>query len=199
MSWTINTTADGELQKAIHAAIEAKILLFCSVSDQGPKSEGLYPANCSPSSSFLIGTATIAGQSWAWNGANDVDYIFPGTNLEVAIGDELFDRRLKKRCESGSSLATALAAGLAALVLDCVALNNAKELSLVKTHNGMKLALDAINTQHHNDKYIRVWETFDKDHDKSEKIRLRAIVDRLLSHVRGEIRHDGQKMASKQG
>ena len=140
MSWTINKTDENgtdieKLKRAISDALDENIIIFCSVSDQGPQDTGLYPANCSRSELFLIGTATIAGQAWKWNGANEVDYILPGTDLEVKIGDELFDRRLKKPLESGSSLATALAAGLAALILDSAA------LALSASFSGPKLTL----------------------------------------------------------
>ncbi|KAH6983625.1 peptidase S8/S53 domain-containing protein, partial [Ilyonectria sp. MPI-CAGE-AT-0026] len=169
MSWTISQPSDAgtiqNLVKAINEAVERGILIFCSVSNQGPHDGGMYPASCNRSNSFLIGTATISGQAWRWNGANEVDYILPGTDLEVRIGDELFDSRLQNLCESGSELATALASGLAALIMDCVALNDAAELERMRdrAHMKVKMAFDSINTWYNkrdDDKYLRVWDTF---------------------------------------
>jgi Subtilase family len=205
MSWTINRTHENattmdKLQAAISEAVNKNILLFCSVSDQGAKDPELYPANCIRDHSFLIGTATIAGQAWKWNGANDVDYILPGTDLDVKIGDELFDRRLKKLCESGSSLATALASGLAALIMDCVALYNPQDLQYVRVHAGMKRAFEAINTtRYRNDddnKYLRVWDTFGlalRDEKKSGRRILGGVVTRLLLHAKELVVADPQK------
>jgi subtilase family protein len=196
MSWTINKTEENadameKLKGAVNEAIKEKILLFCSVSDQGAKDEEIYPANCNRQDSFLIGSATITGKSWKWNGANEVDYILPGTDLEVKIGDELFDRHLKRLCESGSSLATALASGLAALILDCVALRTPKDIHYLREPKGMKRAFGAINTNQYanadDNKYLRVWDTFGRalrDEKMDERESLGLVVTKLLLHAK---------------
>lgn len=200
MSWTIDNINDTatvqNLTTAINEAVERGILIFCSASDQGPNDTALYPADCNRDNSFLIGTATASGQAWKWNGASHVDYILPGKDLDVQIGDDLFDQRLERVCESGSSLATALASGLAALVLDCVVLNDSSELEFFKggkrsrAKTNMVHVFESINNQrYHNrddDKYLRVWETFGLALRKSDADRLRFVVDGLMSRVRRE-------------
>ncbi|RSL53148.1 hypothetical protein CEP54_010537 [Fusarium duplospermum] len=200
MSWTISQTANPaaiqDLVTAINCAVQNGILIFCSVSDQGPRDTGQYPARCNRDNSFLIGTATISGQAWRWNGTNDVDYILPGTDLDVQIHDDLFDSRLRNIYESGSSLATALASGLAALILDCIALYNVKDLALMTdnahAHARMKMALNSISpalrsSNRDDDKYLHVWDTFGKaleDDRTRDRVKLKFVVDTLMSRVR---------------
>jgi hypothetical protein len=75
---------------------------------------------------FKIGAATEDGTVWKWVGElSDVDFIFPGHN----VVKERYTEAPLESCKTltGSSVATAIAAGLAALVLYCVqlgALNN---------------------------------------------------------------------------
>ncbi|KAH6851063.1 hypothetical protein B0I37DRAFT_373102 [Chaetomium sp. MPI-CAGE-AT-0009] len=200
MSFTINQPSDQatiqSLVEAINKAVEKGILIFCSVSDQGPHDSGAFPAHCNRSNSFLIGTATVAGRAWKWNGANEVDYILPGTDLEIKIGDDLFDSRLKNLCESGSSLATALASGLAALILDCVVLKDVDEFERMqdRAHQKMKMAFDSINMLRYNnrddDKYLRVWDTFGQalsDSRKKDDEKLGLVVDGLMARVRKDV------------
>jgi len=146
MSWTINETprnkeAIGLLKGAIYDAEKAGILLFCSVSDQGVKKNMAYPASLS-NVVFRIGAATAYGDTWKWVGTDeaDVDFILPGTRLRVDTRDPVVKN--VKPC-SGSSLATALAAGLAAVVLDCVAINDPAELNLLRSRANMKMAFES--------------------------------------------------------
>ncbi|RSL99034.1 hypothetical protein CEP52_010008 [Fusarium oligoseptatum] len=201
MSWTISQTTNPatiqDLVTAINRAVQNGILIFCSVSDQGPRDTGQYPARCNRDNSFLIGTATISGQAWRWNGTNEVDYILPGTDLDVQIHDELFDSRLRNVYESGSSLATALASGLAALILDCIALYDVDDLALMKekAHARMKMALNSISpaprsSNRDDGKYLHVWDTFGKaleDDRKRDRVKLKFVVDILMSRVRQEV------------
>ena len=190
MSWTINQTDRNKddierLTAAIKVAVSRRILLFCSVSDQGVKSDGLFPANCDRGNIFQIGAATVSGKTWDWVGANDVDFIFPGTGLRVDTRNPQ-ERSLKPI--SGSSLATALASGLAALILYCVGLNNPQELELVRTYTTMKQAFHTISKDGDKSKYIPVWDLFDKAKEegptKTSQCILQEVVSTLLSHAR---------------
>jgi hypothetical protein len=194
MSWTINATERNKgdienLTTAINEATEGNILLFCSVSDQGVKTEGAYPANCNRSKTFRIGAATTSGNTWEWVGVNDVNYIFPGTGLRVDTRDPL--SKSLKPC-SGSSLATALAAGLAALILYCIALNNAEELDLVLGHDKMDHVFKSINDTRDSSLFLRVWEAFKVEEDAADRPKesLKFIVDGLLGPLR---RQEGRK------
>lgn len=66
-----------------------------------------------------IGAATEEGSKWKWvRDTNYVDLIFPG----YKVVPERYNEPFLQGCKflTGSSVATAIAAGLAALILDCV-------------------------------------------------------------------------------
>ncbi|PQE32882.1 hypothetical protein CJF32_00001364 [Rutstroemia sp. NJR-2017a WRK4] len=115
MSWTIQaaTLGDPEMQKleaAINRAHVAKILMFCSASDQGANNnEPCYPGDWNQC--FRIGGATFTGEKLTWVD-NKVDYWFPGRNVPFPSKDGK-----SIVYESGSSVATAAASGLAGLLI----------------------------------------------------------------------------------
>ncbi|KAI0107777.1 hypothetical protein GGR51DRAFT_559110 [Nemania sp. FL0031] len=162
MSFTINQFSDPTIVKplttAINQAVLNGILIFCSASDQGPQDSGAYLASCNQTNSFLINTAANFGRTRKWNGTNKLNYILPGIVLELA-GDSV-------------------GVGLAALIMDCVALRDAAEFESIKhgAHSKMKMAFDSVNTRRcdnpDDNKYLRVWDTFRKvvnDHGKDDK------------------------------
>ncbi|KAI1320047.1 peptidase S8/S53 domain-containing protein [Xylariaceae sp. FL0255] len=115
MSWTIQTAApDNEdmknLQEAINRAHSTHILMFCSASDQG----GHTPERCYPGDwgqCLRIGGATFAGDKLTWVDEK-VDFWFPGRNVPFLSSDGK-----SMVYESGSSVATAAASGLAAVLI----------------------------------------------------------------------------------
>lgn len=126
MSWTIERTVDneshiGNLEKAVQAAAKKPILMFCAASDGGAISDKSFPAESLRDLVFKIGAATEEGKAWKWVGdEKNIDFIFPGHD----VVQERYPEALLQSCNllTGSSVATAIAAGLAALVLDCVQL-----------------------------------------------------------------------------
>ncbi|KAL8875188.1 MAG: hypothetical protein Q9198_006414 [Flavoplaca austrocitrina] len=181
MSWTIErTTYNGsdisELESAIEAAANERILMFCAPSDQGIAHDSSFPAACSSSKRlFKIGAAQASGAVWKMVGdPADVDFIFPGHNV---VKERPNDAPVEKcKTLTGSSVATAIAAGLAGLVLHCVqlgALNKQasnqqhgqgdptltmEDFKAMKGHERMKEAFLAIGTT--RDKYVKVWDVF---------------------------------------
>ncbi|KAF5020073.1 hypothetical protein F66182_7915 [Fusarium sp. NRRL 66182] len=184
MSWTI-TPPEGERRRrfddAIYNALKVKgILVFCAASDQGKSADVTYPYG-SNNASFRIGAAkATGGMAETVGDANGLDFIFPGHQV-VTNGseDSSYDSDLQEfEPQSGSSVATALAAGLAALIIECVRLgvfytnktnpvdpNTAiRKDDLVKIcqRENMKSAMESIGTSRHTDgKYIEVWHRFD--------------------------------------
>ena len=119
MSWSIespvqpmdNKTKDdiNSLELAISKAAQEKIILFCATSDRGSStSDTLYPGCISPV--IKIGAATSTGDVSTKVLSHNVDYIFPGEAITVD----------GKTTADGSSISTALAAGMAAMLLFCV-------------------------------------------------------------------------------
>lgn len=121
MSWTIykNEAGNGNdegleaMKRAMERAAKHNILMFCASQDAGRSAhQRSYPASeRDPRTVKRVGSATVYGERSEYVDPGEVDYLFPG---EVAMSDE-------KVC-SGSSAATALASGLAGLILWCCSL-----------------------------------------------------------------------------
>jgi hypothetical protein len=119
MSWTIDgTTAETQdvdkLDSAIAEAKKQNILMICSTSDNGSfSSDNYYPAKSTEC--MRIGAATALGDKCTWV-PDQHDYLLPGKNIPFKW---VRQDGVSSWYESGSSLATALAAGLAGLLLYC--------------------------------------------------------------------------------
>lgn len=117
MSWTIETqTLENEdmkkLEAAIGAAEAAKTLMFCSASDQGGNSmDGCYPGDWDKC--IKIGGATSTGEVLPWVHEKKINFLLPGKKIPFSNPDG------STFTESGSSVATAAASGLAGLLLFC--------------------------------------------------------------------------------
>lgn len=120
MSWTIEPTGTGNqnLEVAIADAAQRGILMFCSASDRGAKQNATYPSKAAPGRIFTIGAASVWGNAVASVGSLDrITFTLPGEKVSVPGSERA---SLSFRGPSGSSVATALGAGLAALMLYCV-------------------------------------------------------------------------------
>ena len=121
MSWSIHSsdvqaTERRQLEESIKKAYDKEITMLCAASDHGRNTESaavddlpaafLYP--------LKIGAARADGNAWANIGYDKIDYYFPGHNIVL---DDY--QPAKGQPQSGSSLATAVAAGLAALLQYC--------------------------------------------------------------------------------
>ena len=143
MSWTIkkienaqteqdNTAEIRRLEKAMGTARENGALLFCSAPDEGNISDlsEYCPVGCANLSNqiFKIGAATSFNKEADRTGkVSQLDFILPGHEVKAKGDDKItVDNSLK----SGSSVATALAAGLAAMVIQCV------RLGAIETYRG---------------------------------------------------------------
>jgi hypothetical protein len=112
---------------------------------------------------FRIGAATVDGLAHP-RVSDDVDYILPGHNV-LPHSNDLVGNDGPVTPMTGSSVATALAAGLAALIIHCVrlgAIYNAtrpsdvppskipvsdKSLETIKTHRAVQAAFDFIKVK----------------------------------------------------
>jgi hypothetical protein len=186
MSWTI-TAPTGEsysediraLESAIMDAAKEGILMFCSASDEGAKQSNTFPSK-STSKIFKIGGADADGGIYKPVGdIGSVDFILPG---ELVEGEGLSDATVQKvQYWTGSSVATALATGLAALILYCARIRiilashqtvkKAKDdFELLKSHEKMQEAFRNIGTTSPSKgKYLMVWEVFGKKVRMSEE------------------------------
>ncbi|KAK7414636.1 hypothetical protein QQX98_006493 [Neonectria punicea] len=126
MSWTIPVPPEGSEEKrlldsVLERACKQKVLMFCSSSDQISSTEH-YPSAFRRRRFFLIGAAHDDGSAYGHAG-KDNDFIFPGVNVNTTGGSSLpvylADKTSSTKESTGSSVATALAAGLAAMITYC--------------------------------------------------------------------------------
>ncbi|KAL3424925.1 intracellular serine protease [Phlyctema vagabunda] len=185
MSWTVKETEENrdsiyQLRDAIKLALDANILIFCAAADTGAVTEVEYPWSYDQRRIFRVGAATADGRLWGPTGSLQyVNFIVPGHKVvsrnphrEGALPDDFKER-------TGSSISTALAAGLSALILHCVRLGaihteletrqgisssmavKAVDFMRVKTHDNMNSVLKAIGLDEGQQKFIEVWKKFD--------------------------------------
>ncbi|KAF9772114.1 hypothetical protein IL306_010198 [Fusarium sp. DS 682] len=123
MSWTIPKPKEGSTERkllddVLERACKPKVLMFCSSSDQIDHTDH-YPSAFKPHCFFRIGAAHDDGSAYGHAG-QDNDFIFPGVNVNTSAGRSLplylADKTSSTKESTGSSIATALAAGLAAMI-----------------------------------------------------------------------------------
>jgi hypothetical protein len=121
MSWTIlkdefNEHIWARLEKALREAADQGTLLFCAAPDAGGITDAqlgsYYPFGCS-TKIFRIGAARADGHPCPWS--SSATYLLLGHEVAEHIGINM-KAGLPK---TGSSVATALAAGLATLMIQC--------------------------------------------------------------------------------
>ncbi|KAL7903704.1 peptidase S8/S53 domain-containing protein [Trichoderma velutinum] len=184
MPWTIKPPTESakkaEFDHAINNALNLKgPLMFCAASNQGKSANMMYPHGSNPNS-FRIGAVKATGAKLDVVGdAQELGFLFPG---EEVLTDDIYqdvqDKTFQNfEAHSDSSVATALAAGLAALVMECVRLGimhtketnlsdrtvpiTEEDLTKIKERQQMDHALTSIGTiDLTKTKYIEVWETF---------------------------------------
>ncbi|KAI8713707.1 Peptidase-S8 domain-containing protein [Fusarium sp. LHS14.1] len=216
MSWTVKDTEDNHkgingLREAVKDALDSGILLFCAAADTGAVTEVEYPWSFDQRRIFRIGAATADGRVWGPTGSpRDLSFILPGHKVvsrnphrEGALPDDFEER-------TGSSVATALAAGLAALILHCVrlgAIHTEREalrgvrspttvsdvdVESLKKHHNMHGVLRAIGLDEGQQRFIEVWRRFDgpaqelKSNSSGEALNIVAKLARdLVSGIAG--------------
>ncbi|KAI2472565.1 hypothetical protein F4781DRAFT_428267 [Annulohypoxylon bovei var. microspora] len=130
MSWTLPMKKDkndskNRLHAVLEKAVKQKVLMFCSAPDAGKFTELDYPSGPWRDRFFRIGAARADGALFQWT-PEDVTYVLPGVDVSAEqAGSSAFEKMSAGwartiKYETGSSVATALAAGLAAMVIYCV-------------------------------------------------------------------------------
>ncbi|KAI8960596.1 hypothetical protein F5Y11DRAFT_329178 [Daldinia sp. FL1419] len=180
---TYNDRAIRQLDEAVKAAVAAKILIFCSASDDiQAGSKDSLPFRAAPESIFRIGAALAQGQRDPHSeDTKQISYFFPGNK----VADPVDPRSANiVKYHDGSSVATALAAGLASLIIYCAtimrtyhekragaAVEYSQYIDALKLYKGMETAFSNIESDSWLDKkYLPVWAVFGKEHhDFSDK------------------------------
>ncbi|KAI0468787.1 hypothetical protein F4859DRAFT_523984 [Xylaria cf. heliscus] len=203
MSWQIKKPDENQERKdiddALRSAISRGILMFCSSGDQGYLEEGSsYPSSYEKDMILRIGAATTYGKGRE-STPEHPHYLLPGHEVV-----ERKPKGLKGEAFTGSSVATALAAGLAALVFQCIKLGaiytltaDAKDLAEHKINirdtefkatgskstavRHMKAAFTKMGLNEHNSKFIEVWKLLESDPDMEIKWKVWTPKQRLLA------------------
>ncbi|PYH90812.1 hypothetical protein BO71DRAFT_386856 [Aspergillus ellipticus CBS 707.79] len=185
MSWTLreseNTQAGIDaLREAIRAALDANILLFGSASDAGAVTEIEYPCFYDRRV-FRIGAAMADGRVYGPTGnPQHLSFVVPGHKVAPRSPYMVQGLPIDLEEKSGSSISTALAAGLAALVLHCIRLGilqaeleirqtgrrsptavRLSDLEKARDYHGMRSILRGVGLNEDNQKYIEIWRRLD--------------------------------------
>ncbi|GFP60479.1 hypothetical protein TASIC1_0019002500 [Trichoderma asperellum] len=164
--------------------------MFCSSPDAGKFTQYDYPSGLWGHKHFFrIGAARADGNVFEWTDEAGIAFVLPGvevvndqanSNIYHAESKVTSDNAAKIKYETGSSVATALAAGLAAMIIYCVkasilALKTANQnkgqvvgiaildnaAGMIAKHEAMKRAFTCLGEVTPN-KFIQVWEELDK-------------------------------------
>lgn len=181
MSWTVSEPQDEiktKFDEALSNAAQKKILMFCSSPDEGNYSGDHYPTAYGPDKFFRIGASQADGHAYSWISLDKVDYLFPGVDVVQANKKDIKLRGVEDRkAETGSSISTALAAGLAALVLWFVIIGakyswdenqgggdglDANDVKAIQNIKAMKQAFKKLGaSRESNEKFIEIWSELD--------------------------------------
>jgi len=174
MSWTVpddETLPDvKDLKAAIKEAYEAKILMFGASSDQG-YNDSKKPLPATSPGVICIGAAKWSGHCEEAAGEHP-DFLLPGRTKSMKFrGHQGSAAEETLKGMSGSSTATALGAGLTALILYCVEISELKQTQegcreKLQDFGSIKKVLLAM-TQGGAKKYINVKHIFHGDLGKS--------------------------------
>lgn len=144
--------------------------MLCASSDQGETgNDENYPYDANRANIIRIGAATAMGSNAEYVNTHHVDFLFPGH--EILLKGSTLDKELGN-VHKGSSVATAIAAGLAAMVLECVRIGHfwtskfdkprsmepITDQDLVMDSKSIKSAFEGMSRSH--SRYIWVWQTF---------------------------------------
>ncbi|KAM0544666.1 hypothetical protein ACHAPJ_011727 [Fusarium lateritium] len=204
--------------------------MFCSAPDQGKFTDSLYPDGSRRDRFFRIGAAHAYGTVSDWTPEDGITYILPGVDVvkeqvkrsssKTSSTQKVTNRVKSFEYETGSSIATALAAGLAAMIIYCIkasilAVKTANQRQYVMdsipdngaititNHDAMKRAFASLGTVTTND-FIQVWERLDVMSEILERwqarksnleIKLECIAD-FTKHSQEIQRGDGINISS---
>ena len=169
------------------------MLMFCSSPDEGNFKKLDYPSGPWRERFFRIGAAGADGRIFAYTPEDGITFVLPGVDVvkdQAGSGsvDGITGRLVDFKYETGSSVATALAAGLAAMIIYCVkasilaamTANQNKSFvgiaipddgaNLIAEHDAMQQAFRSLGTVTTNN-FIQVWEELDKVSGMLEKAR----------------------------
>lgn len=154
------TEEDEEIAKLIKKAHNdgKGTLFFCSTEDMGKTSRKVYPA--SMDQTFAISACTRAGKEGETTDPS-ANYYFQGEEIHA---DCLSYWTCQPEPASGSSVATAIAAGVASLILSCRFYADKERKSKRTRKETIELAFEAMKEQK-EDKYVAPGRLFKEEQE----------------------------------
>lgn len=158
------------LEAEVNRALTEGIVMVCSTADEGRNQPEAWPA--ANSQTMAIGACDESGVP-IHASSTVVDYFLLG---EKVLYDSAQGLEFREEI-SGSSVATAIAAGIASLCLSCWQIddhvNFAEQTVRYNRRDQVKTRFDAMkgNNKQDKSKYVRPWVVFgDKDRGVGEKM-----------------------------
>jgi hypothetical protein len=197
MSWTIGKSekteekkkALMELDAALEEAAKNNILMFCAARDEGleqPK-EVPFPAASRTKNIMVIGAAGPSGTASTWVNADAIHFLFPGTELREVRPHFMPTEMVTV---DGSSTATALASGLAAMLLTILSNDTSKTWDPVARHGRHEKINNILSAVRNavDKKYVQVWDLFEEytgdSKSEGDLVVLQKMVDWILSKAK---------------
>lgn len=193
MSWTIEkpksareraeSQALGDLDIALLDAASKNILMFCAARDEGLEqpNEVPFPAASKTGNIFVIGAAAPSGAASTWVNKKAVHFLLPGTELRESR-PKLMPPDMP--VVDGSSPATALASGLAGLLLTILSADTTRAWDHHK-REGRHDKINKILLSVKGDKnYVQVWDLFNKFTDNPRAEEDTAAFQRMVNSIR---------------
>lgn len=188
MSWTVPVQKESSqdkthLEEVLQRAVASNTPMFCSCPDSGQFTSKDYPTAYNRDRFFRIGAANDDGSVFRWTeNIDSLDFILPGVDVVRDHAKKRLPDRVKDiRSDTGSSVATALAAGLAATIICCVKASamglltagkkeggessellkgiSPADADRIATHANMKQAFPKLGKLT-DKRFIPVWESF---------------------------------------
>lgn len=200
-AWTIKPPSpdddpDDEVRRlfadAVRRAQHNDVLMLCSASDEGQHGDNNYPHAALPDYTFRVGAARWTGANAEYVDPRDISFSLPGDDVPLRNMD--YDEKYFQPFDvhKGSSIATALAAGLVGLVYECVRMGiiyendpirrliDVDDLLSIRKKRVMEDILHRYGLNKDvNSKYLNIWGTFKADALRGTKDRKTKEISRL--------------------
>ncbi|KAF2275928.1 uncharacterized protein EI97DRAFT_458926 [Westerdykella ornata] len=198
MSWSIRSDDRQHkgLDEALQDAANQGISMFCSSIDEGPTApDNTYPGK--NTSCIKIGAATATGTVLSWVSESKSDFLLPGESPQLTPETKLWGKL--EAGLSGSSIATAVAAGIAGVLIYCerlLAPRDPRGPDPLRASNNMKNAFK--NLSKNDRKFVPIWrylpklsdqeqlvldEKYNPDKTNETREKLKAFIDSLYQAV----------------
>jgi hypothetical protein len=157
MSFALDDTSDKlkELSSLVSDAAAEGIVLICSTKDEGNNQGQVYPADCGKlDDTFKIAACDGMGfrASYSYGGAQ---FWFQGDDIDT----DILGISKSQTKVSGSSVATAVAAGVASLLLACCRLDEDTVIPRERKDE-VRQWFERMKGKHNPTKYVKPWEVF---------------------------------------